>query len=74
MKRARKISNVHLEVFFKQKQRLTITFTENTLPHRKQSRKDVEDFIVDEIACHQHATLSKMNSPTTPLRNHNQQK
>ena len=28
MKRARKVSNVHPEVYFKEKQRLTITFTE----------------------------------------------
>ena len=54
MKRARKVSNVHGEVYFKQKQRLTITFTGNTLPHRKQSCKDVENSIVDKIACHEH--------------------
>ena len=47
MKRARKVSNVHGEVHFKQKQRLTIAFTGNTLHHRKQSRKGAEDFIVD---------------------------
>ena len=40
MKRARKVSNVHGEVHFKQKQRLTIVFTGNTLPHRKQSCKE----------------------------------
>ena len=34
MKRARKVSNVHGEVHFKQKQRLSIVFTGNTLPHR----------------------------------------
>ena len=72
MKRARKVSNVHGEVHFKQKQRLTIAFTGNTLPHRKQSSKGAEDFIVHKIACHQHATLPKLNSRTTPLRNHNQ--
>ena len=65
MKRAGEVSNVHGEVHFKQKQRL------NTLPHRKQSCKGVEYFIVDKIACHQHATVPKMNSPTAPPRNHN---
>ena len=65
MKRARKVSNVHGEVHFKQKQRLTIAFTGNTLCHRKQSRKDAGDFIVDKTACHQHATLPKLNSSTT---------
>ena len=74
MKRARNVSNVHGEVHFKQKQRLTIAFTENTLPHRMQSRKGAEDFIVDKIACHQHATLLKLNSLTTPPRNHNKNK
>ena len=74
MKRARKVTNVHVEVHFKQKQRLTIAFTGNTLPHRKQSRKGAEDFIVDKIACHKHATLPKLNSPTMPPRNHNQSK
>ena len=71
MKRARKVSNVHGEVHFKQKQRLTIVFTVNTLPHRKQSCKGAEDFIVDKIACHQHATVPKLNSSTAPSRNHN---
>ena len=52
MKRARKVSNVHGEVHFKQKQRLTIAFTGNTLPNRKQSCKGAEDFIVHKIACH----------------------
>ena len=66
MKRARKVSNVHGEVHFKQKQRLTIVFTGNTLPHRKQPCKGAEYFIVDTIACHQHATVPKMNSPTAP--------
>ena len=66
MKRARKVSNVRDEVHFKQKQRLTIVFTENTLPHRKQPRKGAEYFIVDTVASHQHATVSKMNSPTAP--------
>ena len=74
MKRARKVSNVHGEVHFKRKQRLTIAFTENTLPRRKQSRKGAEDFIVNKIACHQHATLPKLNSPKAPPRNHNIQK
>ena len=32
MKRARKVSNVHGEVHCKQKQRLIIAFTGNTLP------------------------------------------
>ena len=64
IKRARNISNVLGEVHFKQKQRLTIVFTGwNTLPHRKQSCKDAEYFIVYKIACHQHATVPKMNSP-----------
>ena len=71
MKRARKVSHVHGEVYFKQKQRLTIAFTGNTLLHRKYSRKDAEDFIVDKIACHQHAILPKLNSLTRPPRNHN---
>ena len=71
MKRARKVSNAHGEVHFKQKQRLTTAFTGNTLAHKKQSRKDAEDFIVDKIACHQHATVPKLNSPTAPPRNHN---
>ena len=74
MKRARKVYNVHGEVHFKQKQRLTIAFTGYTLPHRKQSRKGAGDLIVDKIACHQHATLPKLNSPTMPPRNHNQSK
>ena len=39
-------------------------FTGNTLPHRKQPCKGAEYFIVDKIACHQHATVPKMNSPT----------
>ena len=64
MKRACKVSNVHGEVYFKQKQRLTIAFTGKTLHHRKQSSRDAEDFIVDKTACHQHATLPKL----TPLR------
>ena len=71
MKRARKVSNVHGEVHFKQKQRLTIAFTENTLPRRKQSHKGAEDFIVNKIACHQHATVPELNSPEAPPRNHN---
>ena len=70
MKRARKVSHIHGEVYFKQKQMLTIAFTGNTL-HRKQSRKGTEDFIDDKTACHQHAILPKLNSPTTPPRNHN---
>ena len=41
---------------------------------RKQSRKDAEDLIVDKIACHKHAALPKLNSPTIPPRNHNQAK
>ena len=72
MKRARKVSNVHGEAHFKQKQRITIAFTGNTLPHRRQFRKGGEDFIADKIACRQHATLPKLNSPATPPRNHNQ--
>ena len=71
MNRARKVSNVQDEVHCKQKQRLTISFTGNTLPHRNQSHKGAEDFIVDKIACHQHATLPKVNFPTAPSRNHN---
>ena len=69
MKRARKVSNIHGEIHFQQKQRLTIVFTGNTLPHRKRAHKGA-DFIVDKIACHQHVTLTKLNSPTTPPRNH----
>ena len=50
MKRARKVSNAHTEVHFKQKQRLTIACTGNT-PPQKAVRKGAEDFIVDKIAC-----------------------
>ena len=71
MKRARKVSSVRGEVHFKQNQRLTIVFTGNTLPHRKQPCKGAEYFIVDKIACHQHATVPKMNSPLALPRNHN---
>ena len=71
MKSARQVSHVHGEVYFKQKQRLTIVFTENTLLHRKKPRKSAEDLVVDKIACYQHAILPKLNSPTTPPRNHN---
>ena len=46
MKRARKVSNVHGEIHSS---------------HRKQCCKDVEYFIVDKIACHQHATAPNMN-------------
>ena len=63
MKRARR---VHGKVHFKQKQRLTIGFTGNTLPHRKQSCRGTEYFTIDEIACHQHAVVPKMNSTTAP--------
>ena len=70
MKRARKVSNIHGEVHFKEKQRLTIVFTGYALPHRKHPSKDAEDLIVDKIAYHQHAALAKLNSPTTPPRNH----
>ena len=52
MKRARKVSNFHGEVHFKENQSLTIVFTENTRPNRKQTRNDVEDLIVNKIACH----------------------
>ena len=72
MKRACKISNVLGEVHFKQKQRLTIAFTGSTLSHRIQPRKGAKDFIVDKSACHQHATLPKLNFPTTLPINHNQ--
>ena len=72
MKRACKVSNFHGEVHFKQKQMLTIAFPGNTLLHRKQSRKSAEDFIVDKIECHQHATLPKLNSPTISPKNNNQ--
>ena len=73
LKRACKVSHDHGEVYFRQKQRLATVFTGNTLLHRKQSRKDAEDFIVDKInnEIHQHAILQKLNSPTTPPRNHN---
>ena len=64
MKRARKVSNVYGEVHFKQKHRLTIVFTGNALPHRKHPCKGGEYFIADTIACHQHATVPEMNSPT----------
>ena len=74
MERVRNASNVHVEVLFKQKQKIIIAFTGNTLSHRKQSRNGAEHFIVDKIACHQHATLPKLNSPTMPPRNHNQSK
>ena len=68
MKRALKVSNVDGEVHLNQKQRLTIAFTGNTFPHRKQPRNDAGDFIVDKIACHQHVTLPKLNSPATPTK------
>ena len=71
MKRALKVSIVHSEVRFKKKQGLTTAFTGNTHHHRKQSRKGAEDFIVDKITCHHHATLPKLNSPTTFRRNFN---
>ena len=70
MERAPKVSNVHLK-FISSKKRLTITFTGNTLPHWSLSRKCAENFIVDKVSCHQHATLPKLNSPATPLRNLN---
>ena len=41
---------------------------------RKQSRKGAGDLIVDKVACHKHATLPKLNSPTMPPRNHYQSK
>ena len=66
MERARTVSNVHGEVHFKQKQRLSIVFSGNTLPHREQSCKSAECFIVDKITCYQHATVPKMNCPTAP--------
>ena len=66
MKRARKVLNIHGESHFKQKQRLNIVFTGNTLSHRKQPCKGAEYFIVDTTVCHQHATAPKMNSPTAP--------
>ena len=72
MEKARKVSNVHGEVHFKQKQSVTIVFIGNTLLHRKESCKGAEDFIDDKIACHQHATVPKMNSPTAPPKNHNE--
>ena len=71
MKRARKVSNVHGEVHFNQKQRATIAFTGNTLPHRKHPRKGTEDFIVDKIVCQQHETVPKLSSLMAPPRNHN---
>ena len=46
MKRARKVSNFYREVHLKQKQRLTTSFTQNTLPHRKQSCKVAEDIYI----------------------------
>ena len=61
MKRARKVSNVHGEVHLKQKQRLTIVFTGNTLPNRKQSYKAADYSIFDKIAGHQHATVPEMS-------------
>ena len=72
MKRASKVSSAHGEVNFKQKQELTIAFTGNALPNRKQSRKGAEDFIAEKTACHQKATLPKLNFPTTPPWNHYQ--
>ena len=71
MKRARKVSNVHGEVHFKQKQKLAIAFSGNILLHRKQSRNGADNFIADKIAYHQHGTLSKLNSLTTPPKNFN---
>ena len=66
MKTARKVSNAHGEVHFKQKQRRAIVFTANTLPLTNHSCKGAEYFIVDEIVCHQHPTVPKMNSPMVP--------
>ena len=63
MKTARKVSNVHAQVHFKQKQRRAIAFTANTLPLTNHSCKGAEYFIVNETACHQHPTVPKMNSP-----------
>ena len=50
MKTVRKVSNGHDEVHFKQKQRLTIAFTGNAHPQRKQPRKGAEDSILDKTA------------------------
>ena len=72
IKRATKVSNIIGEVNFKEKQRLSIVFTGNTLPHRKQSGKGAEDFIVDIITCLQHTTLPKLNSQTMSLKSHKQ--
>ena len=71
MKRARKEYNVHGEVHFKQKPKANHYFYwKYTLPQRA-SCKGAENFIVDKIACHQHATVPKMNSPLALPRNHN---
>ena len=66
MKRARKVSNLHVEVHFKQKQRLTIVFYWKYTPPKKAPCKGAEYFIVDKTACHQHETVPKMNSPSVP--------
>ena len=58
MKRAKEVSNCRGKVHFKQKQTLTIVFTGNTLPYRKQPCKGAEYFIVHTIPCHQHAIVN----------------
>ena len=52
MKRASKASNVHGEFYLKQNQRLTIAYTGNRLPDKKQSRKGTGDCIVYKITYH----------------------
>ena len=66
MKTARKVSNNHGEVHFKQNQKRAIAFTTNTLPLTNHSCKGAEYFFADETACHQHPTVPKMNSPMVP--------
>ena len=50
MKRVPKVYYFHREVHFKQKERLAIAFTGNTLRNRNQSREGTEYLIVDKIA------------------------
>ena len=67
--RARKVSNVHGEVHFKQKQRLTIVFTVNTLPHRQLSCKGTEDFTEAKIDQNIYGNTSQQK--LAPQRNQN---
>ena len=53
MKRVPKVSNVHGEVYFKQKQRLKNAFTRNTFTRRKRSHEGAEDNLVINMQLYQ---------------------